>query len=231
MIIEFSGVSKIYNKGERHQFIAVQNVDLQVQQGEMACFFGPSGSGKTTLLSLIGCIASPTSGMAEIDGRKISRLPDHFLTKYRRELIGFVFQNFNLLDHLTVLDNITLPLLPLGFSPKKREARADTLLEKLDISSKKYYKASQLSGGETQRVAIGRALISDPPILIADEPTAHLDSGLSHEVMTIFSDLQKQGKTVVISSHDPIVTKYSGVNSLYQMQDGRLDRTGPGLLS
>lgn len=231
MIIEFSGVTKIYNKGERYQYTAVQDVELQVEQGEMACLFGPSGSGKTTLLSLIGCITSPTSGMAKIGGRKISRLPDHFLTKYRRELIGFVFQNFNLLDHLSVLDNVTLPLLPLGVSPKRREVKADILLEKLNLSSKKYYRASQLSGGETQRVAIARALISDPPILIADEPTAHLDSSLSREVMAIFSDLQKSGKTIVISSHDPIVTEYSGLNSLFYMQDGRLERTAPGAFS
>jgi putative ABC transport system ATP-binding protein len=222
MFIELSGVTKIFNKGETNEFVAVRGVDLQVEKGEMACISGPSGSGKTTLLSIIGCITLPTSGGAIIGGRKIARLPDHFLTGYRRELIGFIFQNFNLLDHLSVVDNITLPLLPLGVPPGKREELAAVLLEKLSLSHRKTYPAAQLSGGEMQRVAIARALISDPPILIADEPTAHLDRRLSGEVMSIFSALREEGKTIIISSHDPIVTDDSRLNRTLHMQDGQI---------
>lgn len=222
MFIELTDVTKVYNKGERNEFTAVNEVSLEIDRGDMACIHGPSGSGKTTLLSLIGCIVGPTSGRAVVGGKKISRLPDHFLTRYRRELIGFVFQNFNLLDHLSVLDNITLPLLPLGISPANRESMADVLLEKLELSARKKHLASQLSGGETQRVAIARALITDPPILVADEPTAHLDRSLSLEVMSIFSFLQSEGKTIVLSSHDPVVLEYSGLARTFQMQDGRI---------
>jgi putative ABC transport system ATP-binding protein len=220
MLIELEAVTKIYNQGQINQVIALKSVRLAVAQGEMVCVQGPSGSGKTTLLSIIGCIFSPTSGRATIGGKKISRLPDHFLTLYRRELIGFVFQNYNMIDHLTVLENITLPLIPLGISPRVREKKADLLLEKFGISHRKKFAVNQLSGGELQRAAIARALINDPPIIVADEPTAHLDGTLSMEVVDMLAALKGEGRTVVVSSHDPIVSGHPGMDRIVEVRDG-----------
>jgi len=217
-----SEIVKIYNQGEVSEVVALRGVSLSVAKGEMICIQGPSGSGKTTLLSIIGCILPPTSGRATIGGKKITRLPDHFLTGYRRELIGFVFQNFNMLEHLSVLDNVTLPLLPLGISPKIRAKRGDALLEKLAIDHRRDFPLRQLSGGELQRAAIARALINDPPIIIADEPTAHLDSKLSGEVMDILTSLKNEGRTLVVASHDPIVAGHGGMDRIILVRDGNI---------
>ncbi|MFH0781716.1 MAG: ABC transporter ATP-binding protein [Pseudomonadota bacterium] len=222
MFLELDQVVKIYNQGEVNEVIALRGVSLRVGKTEMICIQGPSGSGKTTLLSIIGCILPPTSGRATIGDKKITRLPDHFLTLYRRELIGFVFQHFNMLDHLSVLDNITLPLLPLGISPAARAKRGDALLEKFAISHRRNFPVHQLSGGELQRVAIARALINDPPLIIADEPTAHLDSKLSIEVMDILTTLKKEGRTLVVASHDPIVAEHGGMDRTLLVRDGTI---------
>ncbi len=217
-----SEIVKIYNQGEVSEVVALRGVTLSVAKGEMICIQGPSGSGKTTLLSIIGCILPPTSGLATIGGKKITRLPDHFLTLYRRELIGFVFQNFNMLAHQSVLDNVTLPLLPLGISLKVRAKRGDALLEKLAISHRRNFPLRQLSGGELQRAAIARALINDPPIIIADEPTAHLDSKLSGEVMDILITLKNEGRTLIVASHDPIVSGHGGMDRIILVRDGKI---------
>lgn len=222
MSILLKEVTKIYNLGQTNQVVALQNINLTVNRGEMVCLKGPSGSGKTTLLSIIGCIFSPTSGRALIGGKKISRLPDHFLTAYRRELIGFVFQNYNMIEQLTVMENITLPLLPFGLSPREREKKADRLLLKFGLGHRKQFLVGQLSGGELQRVAIARALINDPPIIVADEPTAHLDGKLSLEVVEMLAELKGEGRTVVVASHDPIVTGHPEMEQIYTISDGSL---------
>ncbi len=222
MFIELESVKKMYNRDMPNEVTALQEANLSVAQGEMICLQGPSGSGKTTLLSIIGCIFSPTSGKAKISGKKISRLPDHFLTRYRRELIGFVFQHFNLLEHLSVLENITLPLLPLGISPRLRSEKAIALLEKFGISHRMHFPLLQLSGGELQRVAVARALINDPPIIAADEPTAHLDELLSLEVMNILAALKKEGKTIIVTSHDPLVAGHSSIDRQIELRNGKI---------
>jgi len=227
MLVELEAVTKIYNQGQVNEVIALKNFTLAVATGDMVCVQGPSGSGKTTLLSIIGCLFSPTSGRATIGGKKISRLPDHFLTRYRREMIGFVFQNYNMLGHLSVLENITLPLLPLGVSPRVREEKADQLLEKFGMSHRKKFAVHQLSGGELQRVAIARALINDPPIIVADEPTAHLDGKLSLEVINILSSLRDEGRTVIITSHDPIVSGHPGMTGIIEVKDGMMSKNLP----
>jgi len=188
----------------------------------MVCLQGASGSGKSTLLSIIGCVFPPTSGRAVIAGKQLSRLPDRFRTIHRRETIGFIFQQFNILPNLTVIDNVTLPLLPLGVAPKDRRERAGVLLDKFGISHREKFLASQISGGELQRVAIARALINDPPIILADEPTAHLDTRLSKEFMAIMAELKKSGKTIVIASHDPLVTEHEAVDQVFGVKDGRI---------
>jgi len=222
MLIELGEVSKIYNQGQANEVRALRGVSLEIAAGAMVCLKGPSGSGKSTLLAIIGCIFPPTSGRAAIAGRQLARLPDRFLTLHRRESIGFIFQRFNVLPELTVRDNIALPLLPLGVSPKERRRRAEELMARLAISHRASFPARQISGGELQRVAIARALVNDPPIILADEPTAHLDTGLSREFMEIMAGLRRAGKTVVIASHDPLVFEHPAVERIIPIKDGTI---------
>lgn len=222
MLIELDSVTKIYNQGKANEVTALNNVSLGIREKSMVCLQGASGSGKSTLLSIIGCVFPPTSGRATIGGKKLSRLPDRFLTIHRRQFIGFIFQQFNILPALSVLDNITLPLLPLGVPPRRRREKARRLMEMLAISHREAFPAGQVSGGELQRVAIARALINDPPIILADEPTAHLDTKLSMEFMSTMERLQSTGKTVIIASHDPLVTEHPAVEQIISIRDGLL---------
>lgn len=222
MQIELKSVNKTYNQGQTNEVQALFDITFSVQEGTMVCLRGPSGSGKSTLLAIIGCVFPPTSGMAAIAGKKLSRLPDRFLTLHRRETIGFIFQRFNILPELSVIDNIMLPLLPLGVSPAARKEKADKLMKKFSIDHRRKFPADQISGGELQRVAIARALVNDPPIILADEPTAHLDTTLSSEFMRIMSSLKKEGKTIVLTSHDPLVAEHEGVDRIVEVLDGKL---------
>lgn len=222
MLVELDGVDKIFNRGEANEVQVLHKVRFSVATGEMVCLRGPSGSGKTTLLSIIGCVFPPSSGRASIAGRKVSRLPDHFLCDFRRQKIGFVFQHLNLLEDLSVIENIVLPLYPEGISPKKRYARATPLLEKMGLMHRKDFPVANLSGGEMQRVAICRALIHDPPLILADEPTAHLDSELTTELMTCLTELRNAGKTVIITSHDPRVYNHETISKIVDITDGRI---------
>ena len=223
MLIELQDTTKIYNRGKPNEVTALHNVSLTIEPQTMVCLQGASGSGKSTLLAIIGCVFPPTSGKAAIAGKPLSRMPDRFLTIHRRDTIGFIFQQFNVLPRLSVIDNITLPLLPLGVSPKERKTRARKLLEQLSISHRENFPAGQISGGELQRVAIARALINNQPIILADEPTAHLDSRLSMEFMQIMADLKTAGKTIIIASHDPLVSEHSAIDRIIHIKDGRLD--------
>ena len=222
MLIELQKVCKIYNHGKANEVIAISDVTLEIAVGEMICLRGASGSGKSTLLSIIGCIFPPTSGKAAINGKQLSRMPDRFLTLHRRQTIGFIFQQFNILPYLTVLENVELPLLPIGVAPRERRQRSERLLSKLSILHRKTFPADQVSGGELQRVAIARALIHDPPIILADEPTAHLDSHLSVEFLQIMNELRQAGKTVIITSHDPVVTEHPQLDRIIDLKDGRI---------
>lgn len=222
MVIELEKVRKVYNQGETNEVIALNDVSLQIGEAEMVCIQGPSGSGKSTLLSIIGCILLPTRGVALIGGKKLTRMPEHLLIQYRREMIGFVFQNYNLLEHLTVLDNVTLPLLPLGWSPAKRKILGQTLLEKFDLTHRENFYPNQLSGGQMQRVALARALINNPSIIVADEPTAHLDEKLSMEVISLFGTLKDEGKSIIISSHDRMVAEHPMVDRVLEMRGAEI---------
>jgi putative ABC transport system ATP-binding protein len=222
MLVELESVTKIYNQGRINEVQALTDINLTVAEGSMVCLKGASGSGKSTLLAIIGCVFPPTSGLAAIAGRRLSRLPDRFLTIHRRQTIGFIFQQFNILPTLSVLDNITLPLLPLGISPRERKRRAAVIMERLSIVHRQHFPAGQISGGELQRVAIARALINNQPLLLADEPTAHLDSRLSEEFMNIMVDLKTAGKTIIIASHDPLITEHPAMERIISIKDGRL---------
>jgi putative ABC transport system ATP-binding protein len=222
MLIELQEVTKVYNQGGANEVKALDRISLRIAAGSMVCLRGPSGSGKSTLLAIIGCVFPPTSGRAVIAGKPLSRLPDRFLTIHRRQAIGFIFQQFNILPGLSVLDNVTLPLLPLGVPPRQRRERGKQLLAQLAIDHRCHFAADQISGGELQRLVIARALINDPPIILADEPTAHLDTRLSRELMKILTGLKEAGKTIIIASHDQLVSEHEGIERIIDIQDGRL---------
>jgi putative ABC transport system ATP-binding protein len=221
-MIRVQNVSKVYNKGEPNQVRAVWEVSLHVRQGEMVTIRGPSGSGKTTLLTLIGCISRPTSGEIHVAGKTISRLPEKFMTIHRRSHVGIIFQQFNLIHDLSVEKNIALPLYPLQLSATLMDDRVDALLRRVRLDERRAFPVKRLSGGEQQRVAIARALANDPEIVLADEPTAHLDTALSAELMETLRAIKGEGRTVVIASHDPLVYSHPSVDRLLEMKDGRM---------
>lgn len=220
MSIELTDVRKAFNQGRPNEFWAIRGVSLRIEPNRVTCLKGPSGSGKTTLLSLIGCLSRPTSGRIRLNGQMLSGLPERFLTDIRRHTFGFIFQRFNLIQGLSVLENVMLPAYPLAPPHGALRASAQRLLAHFDLESKAGNPVEWLSGGEAQRVAICRALINDPQILIADEPTAHLDSKLSQELMALLDDLRKGGKTILISSHDPVVCDSPVVERVVAMRDG-----------
>ncbi len=233
-MIELSDITKTFNTGKQNQFTAVDNVTLAIEPQQITVFKGPSGSGKTSLLSIIGCMARPTSGRIFLHGVaaalpfrndggetvEITSLPERFLNEIRRSTFGFIFQQFNLVRGITVLENVMLPAYPTGEGRADFRARAENLLEQFNIARLAGQRSELLSGGEMQRVAIARALINNPSIIIADEPTAHLDSKLSHEFMEIVARLKGEGKTVLIASHDPVVFDSPHIDSVVEMRDG-----------
>ncbi len=221
-MIELIEVSKVFNQGKPNEFCGLHGVSLALARRQITVFKGPSGSGKTTLLSLIGCLARPTAGRITLDGRLLSALPERFLTAVRRHTFGFIFQQFNLIKGLTVLENVILPAYPLGRDYAALVQAAHGLLPPLGLQAKANCRVEWLSGGEAQRTAIARALINNPAILIADEPTANLDSALSSDLMAHFDELKTQGKTVLISSHDPLIYQSAAVDRVITLRDGRL---------
>ena len=195
-----------------------------IDKGKITVLKGPSGSGKTSLLSALGCMSSPTAGSIFIGDKDVVKLPEKFLTDMRRKTFGFIFQQFHLIRNVTVLENILLPLYPLNIMPAKMKERAGDILNQFGIADKKNKKVKNLSGGEQQRVAIARSLINNPQVVIADEPTAHLDIQLATEFMDILASLSRSGKTIVIATHDPFVYEYHLVNTIVTMRDGRIEQ-------
>ncbi|OGW55370.1 MAG: ABC transporter ATP-binding protein [Nitrospirae bacterium RBG_13_43_8] len=221
-MIELVEVRKVFNTGKTNEFTAIDGVSLRIDSNKVTVLKGPSGSGKTTLLSLIGCMARPTSGRIYLVDREITSLPERFLTEIRRKTFGFIFQQFNLVKGITVLENVMLPAYPNGERYSSLKKRAMALLDLLNISRKANDKVEWLSGGEAQRVTIVRALINYPAVVIADEPTAHLDTKLSQELMGILGRLKEDNKTVLIASHDPVVYESDRVDRVIHIRDGRI---------
>jgi putative ABC transport system ATP-binding protein len=226
-MIELIQVRKVFNAGQPNEFVAVDGVSLVIGREKTAIFQGPSGSGKTTLLSLIGCMARPTSGRILLNDREITSLPERFLTDIRRKTYGFIFQQWNLIKGMTVLENVMLPAYPTGEKHAALKSRAMELLDTFKMAGKAESNVEWLSGGEAQRVAITRALINDPAIIIADEPTANLDRRLSREFMEIMGRLKAQRKTLLFASHDPIVYESELADRVVEIRDGRLDGSVP----
>jgi len=215
-------IRKTYNSGKHNEFTALKEVSLEIEAGEFLCLRGPSGSGKTSLLSVIACLTRPTSGRITLHGEIISSLPEHFITQVRRKTFGFIFQKFNLIPGLTVLENIMIPAYPNGPKYAVLLRTANKLMDQLSIRELSQRRVEELSGGQAQRTAICRALINGPEVIIADEPTANLDSVLSQTVIEILGELQAQGKTVLMSSHDPLVYNSPLVSRVIQMHDGEI---------
>jgi putative ABC transport system ATP-binding protein len=225
-MIYLENIRKVFNQGRPNELIAVDGASLSIESSKVTVLKGPSGSGKTTLLSLIGCMARPTSGRVRLNERDISGLPERFLTAVRRETFGFIFQQFNLIKGLTTLENVMLPSYPSGKKYDLLRDRAMDLLNLFSLGHKAASKTEWLSGGEAQRAAIARALINNPPVIIADEPTAHLDTKLSREFMEIMAGLHREGRTIIIASHDLIVYDSDLVDTVIEMRDGRVENVG-----
>ena len=216
-------VTKIYNPRLPDEVRAVDRVSIKINEGDVAVLKGPSGSGKTSLLSMIGCMSRPTSGRVFVDGRDVAKLSESLLTAIRRETFGFIFQQYNLVPEASVFENVLLPLYPVGLRVAQMKERADRILRDLGIEARRRLKVRMLSGGEQQRVAIARALINEPEIIVADEPTAHLDRQRSEDLLTILEDLNRQGKTIIIATHDAQVYDHGFVTRTVEMGDGRIE--------
>ena len=221
-MIELLNIRKVFNVGKPNEFVAIHEVSLLIHPHQVTVFKGPSGSGKTTLLSMIGCMSRPTSGRIKLSDQEITSLPERFLTEIRQKTFGFIFQQFNLIKGITALENAMLPAYPLGEKEASLKKRAMNLFDLLNVPQKAYSKVEWLSGGEAQRVAIARALINNPSVVIADEPTGHLDTKLSQEFMEIVGRLKDEKKTVLIASHDPIVYESGVVDRVVNIRDGRI---------
>lgn len=221
-MIRLEGVSKVFNPGRHNAVEAVRDVDLLLEAGAATVIRGPSGSGKTTLLAMIGALTRPSAGRIRLDEQVISNLPERFMAQVRQKTFGFVFQGFNLIRGLSVLENVMLAGYPLAPPYATLRSRALHLLAQFELETLAATKVEWLSGGEAQRVAICRALLNEPSIVIADEPTANLDSALSADVVDLLCGLSDAGKTVLISSHDPIVFDAARVSRVVTMRDGRV---------
>ena len=221
-MIKLTDIRKAYNQGRENEYWALAGIDLNIEAQRVTALCGPSGSGKTTLLTIIGCLARPTSGRVHLKARDISGLPERFLTEVRRSTFGFVFQQFNLIKGLSARDNVMLPAYPLGGDWRSLHERAEGLLDALKLGHRRHARVEWLSGGEQQRVAIARAMINDPEVVIADEPTANLDTALSREFLMILESLKEQGKTILLTSHDPLVVESAVVDTVVNLRDGRL---------
>ncbi len=219
-MIEIDEITKTYNAGRPTQFEALKAVDLRIDTPSVSVLKGPSGSGKTTLLSVIGGMTRPTSGRVRLQGKEITGLPERFAAETRRKTFGFIFQNYNLIRGLTVLENVLIPAVPLGRKHREMREQALALLERFRMEGKAGQRVEHLSGGEMQRTAIARALINEPEVVVADEPTAHLDSTLAGILMESLAHLTLEGKTVLVASHDPLVCDADFVHHVIAMRDG-----------
>ncbi len=219
-IIELKAVSKRYGFGDAESY-ALRNFDLKVKRGEFIMIMGPSGCGKTTLLNIIGLLDKASSGEYVLAGKDVSRVSAGKKARFRAKEIGFIFQNFNLVPTLPIIENVSLPLIYAGYSKTRRLRMADSILEHFHLREREYYMPYQLSGGQQQRVAIARSLISNPSIILADEPTGNLDSRNSHIIMEELREIHSMGNTIIMVTHNPALTTYA--TRVINMLDGEID--------
>ncbi len=219
-VVETENLTRIYGSGDA-QVTALDHVSLHVEPGEFVAVMGPSGCGKSTLLHLIGGLDSPSEGLVKIDGQDLSALNDDALTDLRRQRIGFIFQFFNLIPTLTALDNTALPLVLGGTKPADAQARAAEWLQKLEVADRRTHRPEELSGGQRQRVAIARVLVTEPSLILADEPTGNLDSSAADDFAKLLREtVDKWERSILLVTHDPRISSYA--DRILQMKDGRI---------
>jgi len=218
-MIDLKDVTKTYQMGDSTVH-ALDGVTMTIERGEFVAITGPSGSGKSTLMNILGCLDRPTAGSYRLDGDEVATLNDDQLAVTRNKKIGFVFQNFNLLPRISAIKNIALPLVYAGVNDSERMQQALAVLEKVGIAKRKDHRPNELSGGQRQRVAIARALVTDPAILIADEPTGNLDTKSSNEIMDIFCGLHRQGRTIIMVTHEADIAAYA--QRVIHVRDGKI---------
>ncbi|CAJ1001242.1 MULTISPECIES: ABC transporter ATP-binding protein [Bacillales] len=218
-VIQMEEVKKTYVIGDQ-EIQALRGVNLVIEEGDFAAIMGPSGSGKSTMMNLIGCLDKPTSGELYLDGHPVSQADDDELAIIRNQKIGFVFQQFHLLPRTSAVENVELPLLYAGVPAKERRERAVQALESVGLGNRLYNKPNELSGGQQQRVSIARALVNNPVLLLADEPTGALDTKTSIEIMSIFQQLHEQGKTIVLVTHEPDIAEHA--KRIIRFRDGQI---------
>jgi putative ABC transport system ATP-binding protein len=219
-LIELRGAGRVYRRGET-EVAALRGVDLQVGVGESLAITGPSGSGKSTLLSLLGCLDRPSFGEYRLGERSVGALDDHALSRLRNRTIGFVFQAFHLIPELTILENVETPLLYGGVPPAEWRARALRCLEKVGLGHRAGHRPAELSGGEAQRAAVARALVMEPPVLLADEPTGNLDSVTGEEIAGLLAGLHGEGRTVIVVTHNEALARRA--RRVVRLRDGRIE--------
>lgn len=207
-VVKLEGITKVYGFGEAAT-VALDGVDLDVKKGEFVAIMGPSGSGKSTLMNVIGLLDHPTTGNYRLAGEDVSNFKDNKLAHIRRDKIGFIFQSFNLLPRLNALENVSLPLVYRTFDKVKRLNKAADILEKVGLKDRQYYMPNQLSGGQVQRVAVARALINHPSIILADEPTGNLDTANSKSIMDLLKEINEGGNTIIMITHNPDLAEYA----------------------
>lgn len=227
-VIAMSGITKVYDTG-KVRVEALKGVDLHIGAGEFVAIVGPSGSGKSTLMNLVGCLDTPSGGTYLLRDKEVAGLDKNELAKIRNERVGFVFQNFNLLPQITAFENVEMPLMFGGVAKKERKERARNLLEKVGLADRMEHRPTELSGGQMQRVAVARALAMNPDIVLADEPTGNLDTSSGGDVMSLFEELWKQGRTIVVITHDAALARRAG--RIVEIRDGTIVKdvaTGSG---
>lgn len=218
-MIKTCKLSKEYNMG-KVKVMALRDVDVEIPKGEFVAIMGPSGSGKSTLMNILGCLDHPTSGQYYLDGDDVSKKSDDELAEIRNQFVGFVFQSYNLLPRTDAIANVEIPLIYRGMPSAKRREIAMRALEVVGLSHRAHHKSNELSGGEQQRVAVARAIVGDPKLVLADEPTGNLDSRSGEEIMAVFQDLHRKGITFVLVTHDPDIARHA--DRIISLRDGRI---------
>lgn len=220
-LVKIENLKKIYNPGE-NEVRALDGVSLEIDEGELVAIVGHSGSGKSTLMNMLGCLDTPTSGTYYLNGKDVSRMTDNELSSIRNEEIGFIFQGFNLIANLNALENVELPLIYRGVDRRTRREASKHALKLVGLQGRMHHKPAEMSGGQQQRVAVARAIAARPPIILADEPTGNLDSASTGEIMNILKELNRQGRTVIIITHDAEIA--AEAKRVIRIKDGKIEK-------
>ncbi|MDR2466513.1 MAG: ABC transporter ATP-binding protein [Prevotellaceae bacterium] len=220
-VIEIENIYKIYQVGNQ-EVRALDGVSLSIRRNEYVAVMGPSGSGKSTLMNVLGCLDTPTSGKYVLNNTDVSEMEDNMLAETRNKEIGFVFQTFNLLPRYSSLENVCLPLIYAGVPRQEREERGIRALINVDLENRKSHKPNELSGGQRQRVSIARALVNDPSIILADEPTGNLDTKTSLDIMHLFEEIHRRGNTIIVVTHEEDIAKHA--RRIIRLRDGKIER-------